>query len=66
MTKNDHPIQVRDDGQSDVGMALDPSADPLLSEEMMQVREEQRDHELTFTWNNVIPSVLFVTVYLTL
>ena len=41
-----------------VGMALDPSAMDM-NEEMMMVREAQKEHELRITWDNVVSSVLF-------
>lgn len=45
-----------------VGMALDPnSTDPLMSEELIQVREEQRDHEL-----RLLGTMLFQAFFLSL
>ena len=57
--KNDHPLGMM--ANPLVGMALDPSADPLLSEEMIQVREEQRDHEL-----RLLGTMLFQAFFLSL
>jgi len=58
--RSDHPMGLM--ANPLVGMALDPnSTDPLMSEELIQVREEQRDHEL-----RLLGTMLFQAFFLSL
>jgi len=58
--RNEHPMGLM--ANPLVGMALDPnSTDPLMSEELIQVREEQRDHEL-----RLLGTMLFQAFFLSL
>lgn len=58
--RNDHPMGLM--ANPLVGMALDPNnTDPLMSEELIQVREEQRDHEL-----RLLGTMLFQAFFLSL